>query len=131
MTGGNWMPELVALAGGENLFGTAGKHSPLQSWASVVAADPEVLFICPCGFDIPRTQAEMHLLQDKKEWPTLRAVRHDRVYIADGNQLFNRPGPRLVESLEVLAEVLHPELFHFGHKPRFWVRAEPSTSATR
>lgn len=122
MTGGNWMPELVAAANAQNLFGIAGKHSPFQSWESVVAMDPEVLFVAPCGFGIERTRSELHLLAERPEWPGLRAVREGRVFIADGHQFFNRPGPRLVESLEILAESLHPELFHFGHHGTGWVR---------
>lgn len=122
MTGGNWMPELVEAAGGHCLFGVAGQHSPLQSWQSIASADPEVIFVAPCGFDIPRTLSEMQLLTQKKEWPALRAVKSGRVFVADGNQYFNRPGPRLLESLQILAEVLHPALFDFGHQGTGWVR---------
>src|SRR5262249_25312974 len=105
MAGGNWMPELVEMAGGSNVFGEAGKHSPWMSWEELVQADPEIIFVSPCGFDIDRTMEEMHLLSDRPEWKVLRAVRNQRVYVADGNQYFNRPGPRVVESLEILAEV--------------------------
>ena len=122
MTGGNWMPELVELAGGQSLFGTAGKHSPIQSWESVVSADPEIIFISPCGFDIPRTLEEMHWLTEKKEWSTLRAVQSGRVFVADGNQFFNRPGPRLCESLQILAEVIHPDYFPAEFEDSGWVR---------
>jgi iron complex transport system substrate-binding protein len=122
MAAGNWMPELVALAGGANLFGEAGKHSPGMTWAELVAADPDVIFISPCGFDIARTRQELPLLTGKPEWPRLRAVRDSRVFVADGNAFFNRPGPRLVESLEILAEILHPEAFSFGHEGTGWVR---------
>jgi iron complex transport system substrate-binding protein len=122
MAAGNWMPELVEMAGGVNLFGEAGKHSPWMSWEEIVAADPDVIFISPCGFDIARTMEETHLLVGKPEWAGLKAVRDNRVFVADGNQYFNRPGPRLVESLEILAETLHPELFHFGHQEEGWIR---------
>jgi iron complex transport system substrate-binding protein len=121
MAAGNWMPELVEMAGGVNLFGEAGKHSPWMTWEELVAADPDVLFISPCGFDIARTLQETDLLVGKPEWSDLRAVKSGRVFVADGNQYFNRPGPRLAESLEILAELLHPELFHFGHKDEGWV----------
>jgi iron complex transport system substrate-binding protein len=110
------------MAGGVNLFGEAGKHSPWMSWEEIVAADPDVIFISPCGFDIARTMEETHLLAGKPEWAGLKAVRDNRVFVADGNQYFNRPGPRLVESLEILAETLHPELFHFGHQEEGWIR---------
>ncbi len=122
MAAGNWMPELVELAGGVNLFGEAGKHSPWMNWEEIVAADPDVIFISPCGFDIPRTMEETHLLAGKAEWRELKAVKGDRVFVADGNQYFNRPGPRLVESLEILAETLHPELFQFGYEGKGWIR---------
>jgi iron complex transport system substrate-binding protein len=122
MAAGNWSPELVEMAGGVNLFGEAGKHSPWMSWEALVAADPDVIFISPCGFDIARTMEETHLLTGKPEWRELKAVREDRVFVADGNQYFNRPGPRLVESLEILAELLHPELFNFGYEGKGWVR---------
>jgi iron complex transport system substrate-binding protein len=115
MAAGNWMPELVAMAGGTNVFGTAGAHAPLLSWDALVQADPDVLFIAPCGWDTKTSREAMGSLTCRPEWPMLRAVREHRVYLADGNQYFNRPGPRLVESLEILAEVLHPDLFEFGH----------------
>jgi iron complex transport system substrate-binding protein len=122
MAAGNWMPELVEMAGGVNLFGETGRHSPWMSWEELVAADPDVIFISPCGFDIARTMEETHLLTGKREWRELKAAKENRVFVADGNQYFNRPGPRLVESLEILAELLHPELFHFGHEEKGWLR---------
>lgn len=121
MAAGNWAPELVEMAGGVNLFGEAGKHSPWMTWEELVAADPDVIFISPCGFDIARTLQETHLLAGKPEWDGLKAVKTRRVFVADGNQYFNRPAPRLTESLEILAELLHPELFHFGHEGEGWV----------
>jgi iron complex transport system substrate-binding protein len=122
MAGGNWMPELIAMAGGLNLFGEAGKHSPWMTWEELVAADPDIIFVAPCGFDISRTLEEMHLLKARDEWHGLKSVETNRVFVADGNQYFNRPGPRLVESLEILAEVIHPNVFHFGHENMGWVR---------
>ncbi len=122
MAAGNWTPEMVEMAGGVNLFGEAGRHSPWMKWDELVAADPDVIFISPCGFDIARTMKETHLLTGKPEWRELKAVKENRVFVADGNQYFNRPGPRLVESLQILAETLHPELFHFGHEGSGWVR---------
>lgn len=120
MAAGNWMPELVELAGGVNLFGQAGKHSPWMTWEELVARDPEVIVALPCGFDLQRTRQEMIPLTSRAGWSDLRAVRVGRVYVTDGNQFFNRPGPRLVESLEILAEILHPRTFHFGHERVGW-----------
>lgn len=111
MAAGNWVPELVEMAGGVNLFGEAGAHSPWMQWQELVDADPDVILIAPCGFDLERTSSEMYWLTNRPEWPKLRAVREGRVYLADGNQFFNRPGPRVVESLQILAEVLHPQAF--------------------
>jgi iron complex transport system substrate-binding protein len=122
MAAGNWMPELVEMAGGINLFGEAGKHSPWMTWDELIVRNPDVIVILPCGFDIQRTLAETSLLTSRVEWKNLKAVQTSRVFVADGNQYFNRPGPRLVESLEILAELFHPEAFHFGHAQRGWVR---------
>lgn len=122
MAAGNWMPELVEMAGGVNLFGEAGKHSPWMTWEELVASDPDIIIVTPCGFDIARSLEEMPLLSDKKEWGDLRAVKQAQVFVADGNQYFNRPGPRVAESLEILAELFHPKTFHFGHQGNGWVR---------
>jgi iron complex transport system substrate-binding protein len=122
MASGNWMPELVEMAGGVNLFGEAGKHAPWLTWEALCGRDPEVLLVLPCGFDVARSRRDVPALTGKPEWPRLRAVRAGRVFLLDGNQFFNRPGPRLVESLEILAEVLHPETFAFGHEGAGWQR---------
>ena len=122
MAAGNWMPELVELAGGVNLFGEAGKHSPWMTWPELAAADPEVIVVSPCGFDLARTMQEMAVLSNRPEWPKLKAVQARRVYLADGNQFFNRPGPRVMESLEIMAEMLHPGTFSFGYEGSGWVR---------
>jgi iron complex transport system substrate-binding protein len=111
MAGGNWTPELIAMAGGVNLLGEAARHSGYITWEQVLASDPDVIIVAPCGFDIPRTRDEMHWLTDRPEWSSVRAVRKGGVYLADGNQYFNRPGPRLVETLRIMAEILHPRLF--------------------
>jgi iron complex transport system substrate-binding protein len=124
MAAGNWMPELVALAGGTNLFGEARKHSPWMTWRALSEADPDAIVVSPCGFDLARTAAEMPTLAANPGWPALEAVRAGRVYLVDGNAYFHRPGPRLVESLEILAELLHPGAFDFGHEGRGWIRWE-------
>ena len=122
MAGGNWMPELVQMAGGVNLFGVAGQHSPWMEWDDLWASDPDRIVILPCGFDIERSRAEMTPLVQQPGWSTLRAVRTGQVYITDGNQYFNRPGPRLAESLEILAEIFHPDVFSFEHEGTGWVK---------
>jgi iron complex transport system substrate-binding protein len=120
MAAGNWMPELVAMAGGRNLFGAAGEHSPWTTWEQLRDSDPEVIASLPCGYDLAKTRAEMATLQRHPEWERLRAVRDGRVAVTDGNQYFNRPGPRLAESLDILAEIIHPRAFELGHRGEGW-----------
>jgi iron complex transport system substrate-binding protein len=122
MSAGNWVPELVALAGGRSVLGETGAHSPTIRFEELAAADPDAILALPCGFDLARTRAELPLLTRRPGFAALRAARAGRVYVADGNQYFNRPGPRLVESAEILAEILHPERFAFGHEGRGWAR---------
>jgi iron complex transport system substrate-binding protein len=122
MAAGNWVPELVEMAGAVNLFGEAGAHSPWMTWQQLVDADPDVIISMPCGFDLERTNAEMYWLTDGPGWRKLRAVETGQIYLADGNQYFNRPGPRLVESLKILAEILHPEAFAPSLEGTAWRR---------
>jgi iron complex transport system substrate-binding protein len=121
MAGGNWMPELIEFAGGRSLFAKPGEHSPWLDWASLIEADPEVILLLPCGFKIAQTIADLGLLTENRAWPDLRAVRDGRVFLIDGHHYFNRPGPRLVESAEIVAEILHPELFNFSHRGTGWI----------
>jgi iron complex transport system substrate-binding protein len=108
MAGGNWMPELIEAAGGANLFGTAGRRSDWMQWADLAAADPDAIVVAPCGYDLARCLQELPLLAARPGWSDLAAVRSGRVYFADGNAYFNRPGPRLADSAEILAGMLHP-----------------------
>jgi iron complex transport system substrate-binding protein len=128
MAAGNWVPELVELAGGRNLFGAVGEHSPWLEWETVRAADPDAIVAMPCGFDLARTRGEAAALERLPGWESLRAVRAGRVAVVDGHQYFNRPGPRLVESAEILAEILHPGVIDFGHRGRDWVAHETGTA---
>jgi iron complex transport system substrate-binding protein len=120
MAAGNWVPELVEMAGGWNLFGAAGRHSPWMTWEVLREADPDVIVVMPCGFSLDRARREMAPLAAAHGWRDLRAVRGDRVAVTDGHQYFNRPGPRLAESLEILAEILHPDAFDFGRRGSGW-----------
>ena len=120
MAAGNWVPTLVEMAGGVNLFGTAGQHAPWMSWEQLRQADPDVIIAMPCGYDLAKTESEMNHLTQHPQWQELQAVQSGRVYVTDGNQYFNRPGPRLVESLEILAEILHPPEFGYGHRGIGW-----------
>ena len=120
MTAGNWIPELVEMAGGRCVFGKAGTHSPVLDWNDLVESDPDLIVVHPCGWDVKKARSEMTPLTSRPDWPSLRAVRTGSVYLLDGNQYFNRPGPRLLESLEILAEIFHPEKFRFGFEGRGW-----------
>ncbi len=107
---GHWSPELVRLAGGDEVIGRPGLPSRTLSWKEVAAASPEVLVIACCGFDLTRTLADLPGLLNRPGWADLPAVRARRVYVTDGNAYFSRPGPRLVDSLEILAHALHPDV---------------------
>jgi len=120
MAAGNWVPELVHLAGGQSVFGQPGAQAPWITWETLAAADPDMLIVMPCGFSMARIQEELPLLTHHPVWPRLRAVQNQKVYLTDGNQFFNRPGPRLVESLEILAEIFHPAHFQFAHEGQGW-----------
>ena len=124
MVAGNWVPELVLASGGDNLFGVTGTHSPYLNWETLVSADPDVIIAMPCGFDLSRTRTEMAPLMATPDWPRLSAVQSGAVYITDGNQYFNRPGPRILDSAEILAEILHPEYFNFGYRGVGWENLE-------
>ena len=119
MAAGNWVPEMVRLAGGKDLFGTAGSHSHWISWDDVAAADPDVVILVPCGFTLDRVVAEAGSAAVQPHLARLRAYREGNIVAIDGHHLFNRPGPRLVDSLEVLAEILHPGRFGFAATRRF------------
>ena len=120
MIAGNWIPELIEIAGGKPLFGVSGQNSPYLKWEEILKADPDYMIIMPCGFNLDRTKRESEALIDNPYWSNLKAVRTNKVFITDGNAYFNRPGPRLIESLEILTEIMHPKLFHFGHQGTGW-----------
>ncbi len=120
MGGGNWIPELIENAGGKPLLGVKGEHSPYLSWSSLTEANPDVIVIMPCGFDLERTEQESQVLTQHPNWKSLSAVKNGKVFIVDGNAYFNRPGPRLVDSAEILAEIFHPQLFNFGYQGKSW-----------
>ncbi len=120
MAAANWIPELVNLAGGQTQFSVAGQPSPHLQWEALIASNPDAIIFMPCGFDLNRTRQEAQLLTQNPDWQKLHATQSGRVYITDGNSYFNRPGPRLADSLEILAEILHPEIFQYGYKGTAW-----------
>ena len=122
MAAGNWVPQLIKVAGGKNLFGEAGKHSPWMKYNDLVEQDPEIIIVMPCGYDIKKSLIEIKTLESKKGWGNLKAVRNRNVYITDGNQFFNRPGPRIIESLEILLEIIHSDFSESKHIDSGWIK---------
>lgn len=107
MVAGNWVPELVTAAGADPLLAAPGVHSHWIDFAAVAAADPDIIAFMPCGYQLAQTLPEARALLDQSPWRELRAVREGRAFAVDGHHLYNRPGPRLVESAEVLACLIH------------------------
>ncbi|MEA5514364.1 cobalamin-binding protein [Nodularia sp. UHCC 0506] len=120
MTAANWIPELVNLAGGQAQFSVTGQPSTTVPWETLLKSNPDIIIFMPCGFDLNRTRQEAKLFTQRLDWQKLHAAQSGRVYITDGNAFFNRSGPRLADSLEILAEVLHPEIFDYGYKGTAW-----------
>jgi iron complex transport system substrate-binding protein len=120
MPAGNWTPQLIEFAGGISGLATAGEHSRYASWDEVATFDPQVILVAPCGFDLPRTLQEAAALPQVKGWRELTAVQAGNVFAIDGNALLNRSGPRLVESLEVLARLIQPQRFSALRHEEFW-----------
>ena len=124
MIAANWVPELVDIAGGINLLSKPGSHSHIFKWEEIIESNPEFIIMMPCGFDINRTLEEIEILKQKPDWSKLEAVKSNHVFVVDGNQYFNRPGPRLIESAEILFEI-----FNFNDKKvkayeNSWIRLE-------
>ncbi len=107
---GHWVPEMVGIAGGNDILGTAGAPSVKIEWDAVIASRPEILILMPCGFDLERAIRESSLLKNRPGWQILPAVRDGRVFAVSGADYFSRPGPRLVDGLEILSQLIHPEL---------------------
>jgi iron complex transport system substrate-binding protein len=120
MVAGNWVPELVALAGGIDCLGEVGAHSAWTNWEALKAADPDIIVVMPCGYDLAQTRQASEALANQPEWSQLKAVKNNRVYLTDGNQYFNRPGPRLVESEEILAEIIRGRAINPARQPVGW-----------
>jgi len=122
MIAGNWIPEMVEIAGGKNILGKSGDDSHWIKFKDILNQDPEIIIFLPCGFNIEKTKQELkNFLKQNNNWKSLKSFKNKKIFIADGNQFFNRPGPRLLESLEIFAEIMHPNLFNFNHEGNGWV----------
>ena len=118
--GGHWVPEMVHLAGGHPVLSSPGTKSVRTTWPDIAAADPEIIILMPCGYDLPQTISQFHALTLPPEWHSLNAVQAGEVYAVNGSAYFSRPGPRLVDGLEILAAILQansPMNSCFTHLP--------------
>ena len=110
-TAGNWTPELVEIAGGINMFSRTGKHSQKIRLGEILKEQPDKIVIAPCGFKVYQTMNDLNMLTSKPEWKELNAVKNNEVYVVDGNSYFNRPSQRIVDTLEILTAIIHPDMF--------------------
>lgn len=120
MFAGNWVPEIVEIAGGKDLFGSAGNHSSWDNFDNLLGRDPEKIIMMPCGFSIQKTQKEMEALKVNSRWAKLKAFKNKNIFIVDGNQYFNRPGPRILDSIKILIEIISGGKNYFGYKEKAW-----------
>tara|TARA_B100000949_G_scaffold164034_1_gene144620 strand:+ start:1308 stop:1931 length:624 start_codon:yes stop_codon:yes gene_type:complete len=111
LCGGHWVVEMVERAGGESCFGSKETGSSRLDWEQVIASQPEIIMLMPCGFDLKRALEDVPLLLKLEGWDSLPAVRNDQVFILDADAYTSRLGPRLVTGLEIMAEIIHPEVF--------------------
>ena len=122
MAAGNWIPDMVKIAGGNELFGINNKNSHWIDFKSVRDFNPEVIIFMPCGYNLLQTQRDVaSLFENNVNWKNLSAYKNKKLYLVDGNQYFNRPGPRIVDSLEILAEIFNPDVFNYGYKGSGWI----------
>jgi iron complex transport system substrate-binding protein len=122
MIAGNWTPEIIEIAGGIPILGEKGKHSGYVNFEDIQKENPDIIVLMPCGFSIQRTLMEINLILELPGWKELKAVQQNRIYIADGNQYFNRSGPRITDSIEIMAEIINPKQFIFGYEGKGWAR---------
>lgn len=119
--GGHWVPEMVAMAGGVDPLGRVGEPSLEFSWQQIIASDPDIVLVMPCGYDLERAMREYRETKFPSEWNNLKAVRNNKVFAVHANAYFSRPGPRLVTGLEIMAALFHPER-KFETPPKSWAR---------
>ena len=120
MFAGNWVPEMVEIAGGNDIFGSTGVHSSWNTFENLLRSDPDKIIIMPCGYSIEKTKKEMIALKNTSNWTNLKAYKNNNIFIVDGNQYFNRPGPRILDSIKILKEIISNEKHLFGYKNKAW-----------
>ncbi len=111
MVAGNWMPEMIKMCGGQPVTGETGKHSKKATLEEIAGKQPEKIIITPCGFSVEQSMRDIYILTENPLWQQIEAVKQGNVYVVDGNAYFNRPGPRIIDSLEILAGIIQPEIF--------------------
>ena len=122
MAAGNWIPDMVKIAGGNELLGINNKNSHWIDFKTIRDFNPEVIIFMPCGYNLLQTQRDVaSLFENNLNWKNLSAYKNKKLYLVDGNQYFNRPGPRIVDSLEILAEIFNPDVFNYGYKGSGWI----------
>jgi iron complex transport system substrate-binding protein len=121
-TAGHWVPEMIRLAGGRDEMSREGTPSVQVSWEEIARYDPDILVLMPCSFSLERTINEFAALHVPEAWHHLKAVKSARVYAVEGATYFSRSGPRTVDGLQILAEIMHPELFPRASPPNAWTR---------
>jgi iron complex transport system substrate-binding protein len=126
---GHWVPEMVVLAGGNDVIGRAGRPSFRVDWAAIAAANPEVVVLMPCGYSLAQARREGAALAVRPEWRALAATAAGRVYATDANAFFSRSGPRVVDGLEILGAILHPEAAEWTTPPESWAAVSPPLQA--
>jgi iron complex transport system substrate-binding protein len=122
MIAGNWTPEIIEIAGGVPVLTEKGTHSAYVSFEEILNEDPDIIVLMPCGFPVERTLQEITIMLELPGWSALKAVQQNRIYITDGNQYFNRSGPRITDSIEIMAEIINPKQFVFGYEGEGWIR---------
>lgn len=118
--GGHWVPEMIRLAGGVDGLGHEGQASTQATWDAIAAYDPDIIVLMPCGYHLHETVTAFRDTVMPREWQNLRAVREGAIYAVDGSSYYNRPGPRIIDGLEILGEILHPEIFARTHGDTDW-----------
>ena len=111
-TAGHWVPEMIEISGGINMISKTGEHSQRMKMQEIVNAKPEIIILMPCGFDVMRTKKEYEkFLKNDQEWNKLQAVKKGNVFAVDANSFFSKPSIRAIEGIEILAKIIHPEIF--------------------